>query len=58
VADGAKRASEVAVANLLRRLKVIGEAEAARLAGLLETPLHNRAGRMVGHIRMADDAGA
>ena len=58
VADGARRASEVAVAHLLRRFEAIGEAEAARLGELLEAPVVNRAGRVVGHVRMADDAGA
>jgi L-asparaginase II len=58
VEDGAGRGSEVAMGYLLRRLNVIGEAEAAALADLLEPPVTNRAGRVVGRLRVANDDAA
>lgn len=51
VDDGAGRAAEVLMGQLLRRLDVIGEAEAKRLAATLEPPILNRAGVEVGRIR-------
>ena len=49
--DGAGRASEATMAYLLARFEILGEAETAALADLLETPVKNRVGRTVGHIR-------
>ena len=56
--DGAGRGAEVALGYLLRRLDVIGEAEAAALSDLLEPPVANRAGRVVGRLRVANDDAA
>ncbi len=58
VEDGAGRGAEVALGYLLRRLDVIGEAEAAALSDLLEPPVTNRAGRVVGRLRVANDDAA
>ena len=50
--DGATRAAEAAMGHLLRRLQVLDEVETAALAGLLEPEIVNRAGRVVGQIRV------
>jgi len=49
--DGAGRAAEAAMAYLLGRFDILGEAETAALADLLDTPVRNRVGRTVGRIR-------
>lgn len=54
VDDGAGRASEVAVAAILRALGVIDETLEKRLADFLVAPLHNRADQRVGEIRPAE----
>ena len=55
VEDGAGRASQVAVAAVLRRLGAIDEALEHRLADFMVAPLHNRAGRRVGELRPERD---
>ncbi len=55
VDDGAGRAAEVVCGRVLRRLGVIGEAETAALAAVLQPTLFNRAGRAVGELRTAAD---
>jgi L-asparaginase II len=56
VDDGATRASEVLMAEVLRQLGLIGEAERAALGEALEPPVKNRAGREVGRVRRAAGA--
>ena len=51
VDDGAARASEVALAGLLRRLGLLSPAQQEALARLLSPPVLNRAGRETGRIR-------
>lgn len=51
IADGATRAAEVAMANLLRRLGALEDRAWVTLADLLETPLRNAAGREIGFVR-------
>lgn len=53
VDDGAGRAARVVMGALLGRLGVLNEAEAAALAEVLEPPVLNRAGRVVGRVRPA-----
>ena len=55
VEDGAGRASQVAVAAVLRRLGAIDEALEHRLADFMVAPLHNRAGLRVGELRAERD---
>lgn len=55
--DGTPRASTAAMAFLLTRLDVLSDRESAALADLLETPITNRAGRVVGQIRATDGSG-
>jgi len=54
VDDGASRAAEVLMAQLLYRLEVLDEATLAKLPEALDVPLKNRAGRLVGHVRKAE----
>jgi L-asparaginase II len=54
VDDGATRAAEVLMAQLLHRLGVLDEAALSALPAALDRPLQNRAGRLVGHVRKAD----
>jgi len=51
--DGATRASETALGGILRHLGAISGAQHAALAGTLEPPLANAAGRRVGCLRPA-----
>lgn len=53
VDDGAKRASEVAVTNILKHLGAIDDAMAARLADFMVAPLKNIVGRRIGDVRPA-----
>ncbi len=53
VEDGAGRASEVAVAAVLRRLGALDDGLAARLADFVVAPVVNRAGLRVGEVRPA-----
>lgn len=53
VDDGAGRAAEVLMGRLLARFGILDEGAAARLGGLLATPVLNRAGRRVGEVRPA-----
>ena len=53
VDDGASRASEVALAALLRRLGLLSPAQQEELAKLLSPPVLNRVGRETGRIRPA-----
>ncbi len=52
--DGAKRASEVALAAILRYLEVLDDADWSALAGFAAPRLVNHAGRIVGEVRIAD----
>lgn len=52
--DGASRAAEAAMAHLLARLGLLSDEDSAALADLLDTPVVNRVGRIVGRIRVAD----
>lgn len=51
--DGAGRAAEAAVAHLLDRFGLIDERGRAALAARLAAPILNRAGRIVGTVRVA-----
>ncbi|MBM3559268.1 MAG: asparaginase, partial [Alphaproteobacteria bacterium] len=51
--DGARRAAEVAMAALLRRLGAFDGATVARLAGWFAVSLANQAGRTIGEVRPA-----
>jgi L-asparaginase II len=53
VEDGAGRAAEVAMGDLLRRLKLLSAAEEVALADVLTPPVLNRVGRETGRIRAA-----
>jgi L-asparaginase II len=53
VEDGAGRAAEVAMGELLRRLKLLSPAEEVALADVLTPPVLNRVGRETGRIRAA-----
>jgi L-asparaginase II len=53
-ADGAGRASEVAMGAVLRMLGVIGEADAAKLHATLEPEIRNWAGTVTGRIVPGD----
>lgn len=55
VEDGASRASEVAVAAVLRSLGAIDETLELALADFIVAPIHNRAGLRTGEARPADD---
>jgi L-asparaginase II len=51
-ADGAGRASEAAMAHLLERFGALNEASRQALADRLHPSIFNRAGRLVGSIRV------
>ena len=53
VRDGATRAADAAIAAMLDRLGVLGESDRDALADMLEKPLRNWAGRLVGAVRPA-----
>ncbi|HET6221478.1 MAG TPA: asparaginase [Dongiaceae bacterium] len=53
VEDGASRAAEVAMGEVLRRLKLLSADETVALAELLTPPVLNRVGRETGRIRAA-----
>ncbi|MCR9070618.1 MAG: asparaginase [Alphaproteobacteria bacterium] len=53
--DGNGRAASTAMAAILRRLGVIDDAMAERLADTLVQPVRNWEGRLVGHVRPAPD---
>ncbi len=55
VRDGATRAADAAVAALLDRLGVLDDRDRAALADMLDKPLHNWAGRLVGAVRPTQD---
>ena len=52
--DGAKRAAEVAMAAILKRLGALDAAAETALAGFLETPVFNAKNERIGSIHMAD----
>jgi L-asparaginase II len=54
--DGAGRAAEVAMGQILRRLKLLTADEQKALADSLTPPVQNRAGRETGRVRVADDS--
>ena len=49
--DGAGRAADVAMGAVLRKLGMLGEAQAAEIAAVLRPPIRNVAGRIVGEVR-------
>ena len=51
VDDGAGRAAEILMGRLLRRLDILSEEQAKKLGGVLQAPVHNRAGLAVGEVR-------
>lgn len=55
--DGAGRAAEVGMLELMRRLGILGADDLAAVAKLAHPTLTNRAGRVVGAIRPAAEAG-
>ena len=55
VRDGATRAANAAVAAMLDRLGVLDDRDRAALADMIERPLRNWAGRLVGAVRTAQD---
>ena len=58
VRDGATRAADAAIATMLDRLGVLSESDRDALADMLEMPLRNWAGRLVGAVRPAQDEDA
>ena len=56
VRDGATRAADAAVATMLDRLGVLDERDREALTDMLDKPLRNWAGRLVGAVRPAQDA--
>lgn len=56
VDDGATRASELLIGQLLRHLEVIDAGAAETLAADLQPVLHNRAGLAVGELRLGPDS--
>ncbi len=55
VDDGAGRAAQVAVTNVLKHLGAIDDATAVRLADFMVAPLTNVVGRRIGEVRPAAD---
>ena len=53
--DGAKRASDVAMAAILLHLGVLNESARTVMGPFLEMPVHNIPGNRVGCVRMAED---
>ena len=49
--DGATRTADAAVAAMLNRLGVLDDRDRGALADMLEKPLRNWAGRLVGAVR-------
>ena len=56
VRDGATRAANAAVAAMLDHLGVLDDRDREALADMLDKPLRNWAGRLVGTVRTAQDA--
>jgi L-asparaginase II len=56
VDDGAGRAAEVAMGQVLRHVGLLTEEQAAALAATLAPPLRNRAGRVTGRVQPAPDS--
>ena len=56
VRDGATRAADAAIAAMLDRLGVLDDRDREALTDLLDKPLRNWAGRLVGAVRPAQDA--
>ena len=56
VRDGATRAANATVASMLDRLGVLDDRDREALADMLDRPLRNWAGRLVGAVRAAQDA--
>ncbi|MCI0430990.1 MAG: asparaginase [Rhodospirillales bacterium] len=50
--DGTERAAKAVISHLLERFRLIGAADEKALAALLHPPVLNRAGRIVGAIRV------
>ena len=55
VDDGAARAAEILMGRLLRHFDILSEDAAAKLGGVLQAPVHNRAGLAVGEVRAVTD---
>ncbi len=53
--DGARRAAEMVMGGLLRRLGILDKANSATINDALEPVLHSRAGEAVGAIRLGPD---
>ncbi len=58
VRDGATRAADAAIAAMLDRLGVLDERDREALADMLEKPLHNWTGRLVGAVRSVQNGDA
>ena len=56
VRDGATRAANAAIATMLDRLGVLDDRDREALADMLDKPLRNWAGRLVGAVRPVQDA--
>jgi L-asparaginase II len=56
VDDGASRAAEVVMGRILRHLKLLTDDEERVLGEPLSPPMHNRAGRETGRVRIAGDS--
>ena len=56
VRDGATRAADAAIAAMLDRLGVLDDRDREALADMLDKPLRNWAGRLVGAVRPVQDA--
>lgn len=52
--DGAKRATDVAMANILKLVGALDETAASKVAQHLQSPIKNAAGKHAGEIRMAE----
>ena len=55
--DGARRAAEAVMMRLLQNFHVLTERAKGRLLNLLEPPVFNRVGKVVGVERIADGSG-
>ena len=55
VDDGGTRAAEILMTRVLQHFQVISAEEAEKLTSVLEPQLHNRAGTLVGQVRLAAD---
>ena len=54
IADGTKRGSDVAMANILDLLGVLDGKARVGMKDFLETPVYNAAGKLAGHVKMQE----